>query len=114
MHRRSEDHLEGHARVRERRTGRRTEPGVAPAPRPQGASPEVTVFPTTQGFGARSVMRTTHVLRRSSDLPMAVETAAQVEELEATLGEVVPDGLVAIENVHVSRYAERPGPKAKG
>jgi hypothetical protein len=64
------------------------------------------------GFGARSVLHTTQVLRLSEDLPIVVEVVespAQVERLLPILEEMVADGLVTIETVHVQRYAPAPG-----
>jgi len=60
------------------------------------------------GFGAKSVLHTTHLLRLSEDLPMVLEvvdTKAQVERLLPILDEMVKEGLVTVETVRVLRYA---------
>jgi PII-like signaling protein len=67
-----------------------------------------TVFHGTAGFGARSVLHTTQLLRLSEDLPVVVEVVdseEKVEELAPILDEMVTDGLVTMEKVHVLRYA---------
>ncbi len=74
-----------------------------------------TVFHGVAGFGARSVIHTTNLLRLSEDLPVLVEvvdTPAHVERLTAILDEMVQEGLVTMEKVRVLRYA--PGPAAGG
>jgi len=70
-----------------------------------------TVTRAVAGFGAHSVVHTAHILRLSQDLPViveVVETEAQVERLKSILDEMVTEGLVTIEKVHVLRYAARP------
>jgi PII-like signaling protein len=67
-----------------------------------------TVTRAVAGFGARSVIHTAHVLRLSEDLPVIVEvvdTAEQVERLKPILDEMVTEGLVTVQPVHVFRYA---------
>ena len=67
-----------------------------------------TVFHGTAGFGARSVLHTTQLLRLSEDLPVIVEVVdseEKVKELIPILDEMVTDGLVTMEKVHVLRYA---------
>ncbi len=66
-----------------------------------------TVFHGTAGFGARSVLHTTHLLRLSEDLPVVIEvvdTEEQVERLTPILDEMVSEGLVTMEKVRVLRY----------
>jgi hypothetical protein len=70
-----------------------------------------TVLRGVAGFGARSVLHTTHVLRLSEDLPVVLEvvdTAEQVDRLLPILDEMVVEGLVTMEKVRVLRYAARP------
>ena len=67
-----------------------------------------TVFHGVAGFGARSVLHTTHLLRLSEDLPVVLElvdTKEQVARLMPILDEMVSEGLVTTENVHVVKYA---------
>jgi uncharacterized protein len=72
-----------------------------------------TAFHGIAGFGARSVLHTTHLLRLSEDLPVVIEvvdTEEQVERLNPILEEMVSEGLVTLEKVHVMKYA--PGSRA--
>lgn len=75
-----------------------------------------TVLRGLAGFGARSVVHTTHLLELSQDLPLVVEvvdTEEHVQRLEPILEEMVADGLVTLEKVRVLKY--KPGtPRAKG
>jgi PII-like signaling protein len=74
-----------------------------------------TVFHGVAGFGARSVLHTTHLLRLSEDLPVVIEvvdTEEHVERLTAILDEMVPEGLVTIENVRVLKYAPGTRPQS--
>jgi len=66
-----------------------------------------TVLRATAGFGAHSVIHTTQILRLSEDLPIIVEIVEDepaVERLKPILDEMVSEGLVTIEKVHVLRY----------
>jgi PII-like signaling protein len=72
-----------------------------------------TVTRGVAGFGARSVIHTAQVLRLSEDLPVVVEvvdTEEQVERLKPILDEMVTEGLVTMERVHVLKYAPGPSP----
>ncbi|MHB1844883.1 MAG: DUF190 domain-containing protein [Deltaproteobacteria bacterium] len=67
-----------------------------------------TVFRGIAGFGARSILHTTRLLRLSEDLPVVIELvdgADRLDALEAILDEMVPEGLVTLEKVQVLRYA---------
>jgi|SRR5262245_3802119 len=67
-----------------------------------------TVFHGVAGFGARSVIHTTHILRLSEDLPVVIEvvdTPEHIEKLNSILDEMVPEGLVTLEKVRVLKYA---------
>ena len=69
-----------------------------------------TVLRGLAGFGARSVVHTSHLLELSQDLPLVVEvvdTEEHVRKLEPILDEMVADGLVTLEKVRVLRY--KPG-----
>jgi hypothetical protein len=75
-----------------------------------------TVFHGVAGFGARSVVHTTHILRLSEDLPVVLEvvdTEERVEMLTHILDEMVPEGLVTMEKVRVLKYSpgNRPPPR---
>jgi PII-like signaling protein len=72
-----------------------------------------TVLNGVAGFGARSVIHTTSILRLSENLPVLIEvvdTEEHVQRLLTILDEMVPEGLVTVEKVRVLRYA----PKTKG
>jgi PII-like signaling protein len=67
-----------------------------------------TVFQGLAGFGARSVLHTSHILRLSEDLPVVIEvvdTQAQIDRLLPILDEMVTEGLVTLEKARVLKYA---------
>lgn len=67
-----------------------------------------TVFRGSAGFGARSVLHTTQILRLSEDLPQVieiVESPDKAEPLPALLDEMVSEGLVTVEKVRIVKYA---------
>jgi PII-like signaling protein len=67
-----------------------------------------TVFHAVAGFGARSVLHTTHILRLSEDLPVVIEivdTEEHVARLIPILDEMVSEGLVTVEKARVIKYA---------
>jgi len=67
-----------------------------------------TVFRGVAGFGARSVLHTTQLLRLSVDLPMVIEVVdsdEHVARLIPILDEMVSEGLVTMERVRVLKYA---------
>jgi PII-like signaling protein len=73
-----------------------------------------TVFRGVSGFGAHSVVHTTHLLELSRDLPIVVEivdTEENVQRLMPILDEMVTEGLVTLEKVRVVKYA--PGTRSK-
>jgi PII-like signaling protein len=67
-----------------------------------------TVFNAVAGFGARSVLHTTQLLRLSEDLPVVIEvvdTEEQINRLLPILDEMVTEGLVTLEKTRVLKYA---------
>lgn len=67
-----------------------------------------TVIQGVAGFGARSVLHTSHILRLSEDLPIVIEvvdTQERVDRLLPILEEMVDEGLVTLEKVRVIKYA---------
>lgn len=59
------------------------------------------------GFGKHSIIHTAKILRLSEDLPMIVEIADSLENIERflpTLDEMIKDGLVTLEKVRVIQY----------
>lgn len=76
-----------------------------------------TVLRGIGGFGAHSVVHTTHILRLSEDLPLVVEVVDspdQIERLLPILDEMVQEGLVTMERVRVVKYAAGPRPPSAG
>lgn len=67
-----------------------------------------TVLRGPMGFGARSRVHTSKILRLSEDLPMVVEivdTPEKIEELGPHLAKMVTGGLVTVEDVGVLIYS---------
>ncbi len=70
-----------------------------------------TVLHGVAGFGAHSVLHTSHLLRLSQDLPVLIEvvdTDEHIQRLLVILDEMVDEGMVTIEKVRVLRYAPHP------
>lgn len=66
-----------------------------------------TVTRGVMGFGKHSIIHTAKILRLSEDLPMIVEIADSLENIERflpTLDEIIKDGLVTLEKVRVIQY----------
>lgn len=66
-----------------------------------------TVVRGIEGFGATSVLHTTRILQLSTDLPVLIEIVdneAQIERILPMLDEMVGDGLVTLEKVHMITY----------
>ena len=66
-----------------------------------------TVTRGVMGFGKHSIIHTAKILRLSEDLPMIVEIADSLENIERflpTLDEMIKDGLVTLEKVRVLQY----------
>jgi PII-like signaling protein len=67
-----------------------------------------TVFHAVAGFGARSVLHSSHLLRLSEDLPVVIEvvdTEEHIDRLLPILDEMVSEGLVTLEKARVVKYA---------
>jgi PII-like signaling protein len=66
-----------------------------------------TVFRGFEGFGARSRVHTTRILRLSEDLPVVVEIVDTEEKIQAflpSLDAMVREGLVTVEKATVIFY----------
>ena len=66
-----------------------------------------TVVRGIEGFGAHSHLHTSRILRLSEDLPVVIEmvdTAERIDAVVPLLDEMVSEGLVTIERVHVLTY----------
>jgi len=67
-----------------------------------------TVLRGVLGFGAKSHLRTAHLLRLSQDLPMVIEVVETQENIDRVLPQIdgmVGEGLITMEKVRVLRYA---------
>ncbi|MCX6909495.1 MAG: DUF190 domain-containing protein [Verrucomicrobia bacterium] len=70
-----------------------------------------TVLRGPMGFGAHSRLHTAKILRLSEDLPVIIEIVDKEERIQAFLPELdqmVGDGLVTLEKVHVIAYRAKP------
>jgi PII-like signaling protein len=70
-----------------------------------------TVVRGIEGFGATSRLHTTRILRLSTDLPVVIEVVDVDEHIERILPiveEMVTEGLVTLEKVHVITYRGTP------
>jgi PII-like signaling protein len=66
-----------------------------------------TVIRGIEGFGARSHLHTTRILRLSEDLPVLIEVVDEETRLRAILPELdamVGDGLITAERVEIIAY----------
>ncbi len=71
-----------------------------------------TVMRGIMGFGASSVLHSSHVLRLSEDLPVIIECVDRAERIEAVLDVLdgmIDEGLVTVEKADVRiRRGRRP------
>ncbi len=70
-----------------------------------------TVLRGLAGFGARSVVHTTHLLELSQDLPLVIEVVDTEEHINRVLPKIealMKGGVIMTERAHVIRYANRP------
>lgn len=68
-----------------------------------------TVIKGAEGFGAHSRIHTSHILRLSADLPLVIEIVDRPERIEAflpILDEMVQEGMMTLERVHIVAYRE--------
>ena len=66
-----------------------------------------TVLRGIEGFGASSHLHTARILRLSQDLPIVIEVAdtdEQIERILPVLDEMVGNGMVTVEKVHIITY----------
>ena len=75
-----------------------------------------TVIRGIEGFGAKSHLHTTRILRLSEDLPVLIEVVDEETRLRAILPELdamVADGLITLEKVEIIAYrGSAPAPEA--
>jgi uncharacterized protein len=70
-----------------------------------------TVLRGPMGFGANSRLHTAKLLRLSEDLPIVIEIVDSKEKIDTLMphiDEMVQEGLVTLENVHVIKYRAKP------
>jgi uncharacterized protein len=70
-----------------------------------------TVLRGPMGFGAKSHLHTSKILRLSMDLPIVIEivdSEENVNKMIPLLDEMVQDGLVTLEDVRVLKYRANP------
>jgi len=70
-----------------------------------------TVLRGIEGFGAASRVHTSRLLELSSDLPIVVElvdTDDKIEQLLPIVDEMVGDGMMTLETVHIVTYRGSP------
>jgi uncharacterized protein len=69
-----------------------------------------SVFRGMEGFGAASRIHSTRILSLSEDLPMAiviVDTHQRIAGFLPQLDELISEGLVILDDVHVVKYVGR-------
>jgi len=69
-----------------------------------------SVFRGVEGYGASNHIHTTRILSLSDDLPMSIVIVDRAEAISAflpELDELVQEGLVLLEDVHVVRHVGR-------
>jgi uncharacterized protein len=69
-----------------------------------------TVLRGVMGYGAKSVLHTSNLLRLSTDLPLIVEvvdTHDNINRVLPKLDEMIREGLVTLDRVAVLRYEPR-------
>lgn len=70
-----------------------------------------TVLRGIEGFGADSRLHTSRILRLSEDLPVVIEivdTEENVDRILPALDEMVGEGMITVERVHVIAYRGKP------
>jgi PII-like signaling protein len=75
-----------------------------------------TVLRGLEGFGARSHLHTSRILRLSSDLPIIIEIVDTPDKIEAFLpivDEAIQDGLATVEAVQIRFYRAQTPPSAE-
>lgn len=71
-----------------------------------------TVLRGPMGFGANSRLHTVKILRLSEDLPVVIEivdTEEKIATLLPYIDEMVEEGLITLEKVHVIKYRANGG-----
>ncbi|MCF7954228.1 MAG: DUF190 domain-containing protein [Phycisphaerae bacterium] len=66
-----------------------------------------TVVRAITGFGADTKLHTASLLALSKDLPIIIEvidTEAKISSMRPKVEEIIGDGMITLEKVHVARY----------
>lgn len=74
----------------------------------------VTVLRGVEGYGASNHIHTTRILSLSEDLPVVIVMVDDADRIQAFLPvveELVAEGLITIDDVHVVRYVGRRSPR---
>jgi PII-like signaling protein len=69
-----------------------------------------TVIRGIEGFGADSRLHTSRILRLSEDLPVVIEivdTEDRIDRVLPMLDEMVGEGMITVERVHIIAYRGR-------
>jgi PII-like signaling protein len=69
-----------------------------------------SVFRGVEGYGASNHIHTTRILSLSDDLPMAIVIVDRPDAITAflhDLDELITEGLVVVEDIHVVKYVGR-------
>lgn len=72
-----------------------------------------TVLRGLEGFGAHSRIHTAKILRLSEDLPIVIEIVDKAEKIQAilpTLDQMVQEGMITLEKVHIVAYRHNGAP----
>ena len=76
-----------------------------------------TVLSGVMGFGAHSVVHSPRIFDMPWNLPIVIEVIDTLDRIQGRLipmvDEMVPEGLVTMEKVHVLRYLPGPADEAK-
>jgi len=71
-----------------------------------------TVYRGIEGYGASTMIRKTHLFRRSADSPILIQiidTEENIRRLVPALDEMVGEGLIAVSDVEVIKYVHQEG-----
>ena len=69
-----------------------------------------TVLRGVEGFGSSNALHTTRILSLSNDLPLVIVIVDEAERVDAflpQLDELITEGLVIVDDVHVLKYVGR-------